>query len=52
MLPHNRITYNEVRTQHTEQYTHHTYDTLPYHRITYNDVVLPNLNPNITLARL
>ena len=28
-----------VRTQHSEQYTRHTYDTLPHHLITYNDVV-------------
>ena len=27
------------RTQHNEQYTHHTYDMLPHHRITYNDVI-------------
>jgi len=27
------------RTQHSEQYTHHTYDMLPYHRITYNNIV-------------
>ena len=26
-------------TQHSEQYTYHTYDMLPHHRITYNDVV-------------
>jgi len=26
-------------TQHSAQYTHHTYDMLPHHRITYNDVV-------------
>jgi len=26
------------RTQHSEQYTHHTYDMLPHHCITY-DVV-------------
>jgi len=42
-----------VRTQHSQQYTHHTYDTLPHHHTSYNDVVfLPNLNLNITLARL
>ena len=28
-----------THTQHSEQYTHHTYDMLPHHRITYNDVV-------------
>ena len=27
------------RSQHSAQYTYHTYDTLPHHRITYNDVV-------------
>ena len=26
------------RTQHSEQYTHRTYDMLPHHHITYNDV--------------
>jgi len=25
-------------TQHSQQYTHHTYDMPPHHRITYNDV--------------
>jgi len=25
--------------QHSEQYTHHTYDMLPHRSITYNDVV-------------
>jgi len=29
-----------TRTQHSEQYTHHTYDMLPHHCITYNDVVI------------
>ena len=28
-----------TRTQHSEQYTYHTYDMMPHHRITYNDVV-------------
>ena len=43
-----------TRTQHSEQYTNHTYGMLPHHRITYNDVVffLPNFNLNIILARL
>jgi len=26
------------RTQHSEQYTYHTYDMLPHHRITCEDV--------------
>ena len=39
-------------SQHSEQYTHHTYDMLPHHSITYNNVVfLPNFNLNINLAR-
>ena len=29
-----------MRTQHSEQYTYHTYDMLPHQRITYNHVVL------------
>jgi len=27
-----------IRTQHSEQYPHHTYDMLPHHRIPHNDV--------------
>ena len=38
-----------TRTQHSEQYTHHTYDMLPHNRIAYNDVFLL---PNFNLARL
>ena len=26
-------------TQHSRQYTHHTYDMIPHHRITYYDVI-------------
>ena len=25
-------------TQHSERYTHRTYDMLPHHRVTYNDL--------------
>ena len=27
------------RTQHSAQFTHHTFGMLPHHRMTYNDVV-------------
>ena len=28
-----------TRTQHSQQYTHYTYNMLPHHRVTYNKVV-------------